>query len=150
MVNYCIICRNYATFTFLTPLTHGGTCLVHIQEKLDRLHALLLDYGRVAVAFSGGVDSSLLVKCALDSLGAGNVLLLFGSSSLLVPEDIQRAQEWLPKHGYTKGVDLQTVELQPLSWKEFRVNSEERCYQCKLRIYKRFKEVMEKKAFPFF
>jgi len=121
--------------------------LVQIQEKLERLHSLLLDYRRVAVAFSGGVDSSLLVKSALDSLGAGNVLILFGSSCLLVSEDLKRAQDWLPNHGYTKGVDLQVVDLQPLAWKEFRVNSEERCYQCKLRIYKRFKEVMEKKGF---
>ncbi|PID71644.1 MAG: adenine nucleotide alpha hydrolase [Desulfobulbus propionicus] len=121
--------------------------MVHIPKKLEQLHSILLDYGRVAVAFSGGVDSSLLVKCALDSLGAGNVLILFGSSSLLVSEDEQRVQEWLPAHGYTKGVELQIVDLQPLSWKEFCVNSEERCYQCKLRMYKRFKEVMEKKGF---
>lgn len=119
----------------------------HLQEKLDRLKNVLLGYGRVGVAFSGGSDSSLLLKCALDTLGAGNVLALFGSSVLLTDKEIARAKEWLEANGYSRGVDIHVIALQPLGWKEFVSNSEERCYQCKLRIYKRFKEEMEKKDF---
>jgi uncharacterized protein len=122
-------------------------CLQQIQDKLNRLNHVLLKYSRVAVAFSGGVDSSLLLKSALDTLGAGNVLVLFGASILLKPEEISLAQNWLTTNGYPKGVEMDVVDLQPLAWKEFVSNSEERCYQCKLRIYKRFREVMEKKDF---
>lgn len=120
---------------------------MHLQDKLNRLRNILLGYERVAIAFSGGADSSLLLKCSLDTLGAGNVLVLFGKSSLLTEEEIQRAQSWLSNNGYSQGVEMQMIELQPFSWKEFVQNTEERCYLCKLRIYKTFKDVMEKHGF---
>lgn len=101
----------------------------------------------MAIAFSGGIDSSLLLKCALDTLGAGNVLVLFGKSELLKASEIERAEQWLKKHGYTKGIELESVSLQPLSWKEFVHNPEDRCYLCKLRIYTLFRERMDKRGF---
>ncbi|WP_051305254.1 ATP-dependent sacrificial sulfur transferase LarE [Desulfogranum mediterraneum] len=120
---------------------------MQLHEKIEQLRSALLGYGRVAVAFSGGVDSSLLVKCALDTLGAGNVLLLFGHSALLTAQEVERAGNWLRDNGYPLGVEMEVVELQPLSWKEFVANREDRCYVCKLRIYKTFREVMERKNF---
>ena len=56
-----------------------------LQEKQAQLHSILKQYGMVCIAFSGGVDSALLVKCALDTLGVGNVLALFAQSELLTP-----------------------------------------------------------------
>ncbi len=120
---------------------------MHIENKADRLKAILQGYRQVAIAFSGGIDSSLLLKCALDTLGAGNVLVLFGKSELLKASEIERAEQWLNKHGYTKGIELELVSLQPLSWKEFVNNPEDRCYLCKLRIYTLFRERMEKRGF---
>ncbi len=117
------------------------------KDRQKYLHNILLDYGRVAVAFSGGVDSSLLLKCALDTLGAGNVLVLSGQSVLLKEAEKERVRNWLTENGNLQGVEFEQVELLPLSWKEFVQNPEERCYLCKLRIYKLFKEIMEKKKF---
>lgn len=120
---------------------------MHLENKIDQLHSILQGYGRVAVAFSGGTDSSLLLKCALDTLGAGNVLVLFGSSVLLKEEEQKLAETWLDRHKFASGVDMINVALQPLSWKEFVKNPEDRCYLCKLRIYKEFNEVMHSKGF---
>ncbi len=119
---------------------------MYLKNKTDRLKSLLQIYGRVAIAFSGGVDSSLLLKCALDSLGAGNVLVLFGRSELLKPDEIERAENWLANNGYSKGIELETLHLQPLLWKEFVKNPENRCYLCKHRIYTLFRERMEKRG----
>lgn len=121
---------------------------MYLENKIDRLKSLLQLYGRVAIAFSGGVDSSFLLKCALDVLGAGNVLVLFGRSELLKPSEIERAENWLANNGYSKGIELETVHLQPLLWKEFVNNPENRCYLCKYRIYTLFRERMEKHGFP--
>lgn len=120
---------------------------MHLENKADRLKDILQAHGRVAIAFSGGADSSLLLKCALDSLGAGNVLVLFGKSELLKPNEIERAENWLSNNGYSKGVDFEIVSLQPLDWKEFVNNVEDRCYYCKFRIYSLFRERMEKRGF---
>lgn len=120
---------------------------MHLKEKAERLSAMLRACQRVAIAFSGGADSSLLLKCALDTLGAGNVAVLFGKSDLLKPEEIERALAWPEAHGYPKGVELELVPLNPLAWKEFVNNREDRCYFCKLRIYTLFKERMAQLGF---
>lgn len=121
--------------------------MVSLPEKAARLSTILQSYSRVALAFSGGVDSSVLLKCALTSLGAGNVLVLFGKSELLKPGEITRVENWLVDNGYSQGIDLETVIIHPLSWKEFVTNDAERCYFCKLRLYSLFQERMAKRGY---
>jgi len=120
---------------------------LHIENKANRLKAIIQGYQRVAIAFSGGVDSSLLLKCALETLGAGNIVVLFGKSELLKVAEIERAENWLVDNGYPHGIELESVILQPLVWKEFVNNPEDRCYLCKLRIYTAFRERMDKLGF---
>ena len=120
---------------------------MQIEDKVARLQAILHSYERVAIAFSGGIDSSLLLKYALTTLGAGNVLVLFGKSELVSTEESARAETWLADNGYPHGVEMEVVPLQPLSWKEFVCNGQDRCYFCKLRIYLLFQERMEKMGF---
>jgi len=121
---------------------------MRIDDKAQRLRAILQGYGRVAVAFSGGTDSSLLVKCALDALGSDNVLVVFGESELLKSREIDRALDWPCKHGYGPEVSLERVALEPLRWAEFVANAEDRCYRCKLRIYALFRERAALCGFP--
>ena len=127
--------------------TKGTSCLHFQKNKADQLKATLQKYRRAAIAFSGGADSSLLLKCALDTLGAGNVLVLFGRSELLKSSEIERAESWLLQNGYPRGIALEILQLQPLTWKEFVTNTPDRCYFCKHRIYTLFREHMEKRGF---
>jgi len=117
--------------------------LLSLEQKTAKLHGLLHEYAGVAVAFSGGVDSSFLLKSALDVLGAGNVLVLHAKSCLVSLPERQQAENWTARHGF-HGVEFLTIELQPLLWKEFIENSERRCYFCKLRMYKEFLAVMHR------
>ncbi len=109
-----------------------------LQEKAEQLHSILCSYGQVALAFSGGVDSSLLLRCALDSLGPGNILVLNARSCLQKPHEQERVGSWFVRHGPGDGVRRVFVDLQPFSWPEFVRNPENRCYLCKCRLYRLF------------
>lgn len=118
---------------------------MHLRDKVEKLHSTLSDFGRVAVAFSGGVDSSFLLKSALDVLGAGNVVILHARSCLQKKNEQERAATWLSRHGYSADICSLFIELQPLGWKEFVSNPEDRCYLCKFRMYRLFLDELDKR-----
>jgi len=109
-----------------------------LQEKEHKLEGLLARYKRVAVAFSGGADSSLLAKKALEVLGIENVLLLTAKSCLLKQSEIDHVSSWPSRHGYDEQVGHEFIDLHPFSWDEFVLNPSDRCYLCKLRVYQLF------------
>ncbi|HNX92580.1 MAG TPA: TIGR00268 family protein, partial [Syntrophomonas sp.] len=111
-----------------------------LHQAYQRLQALLRSYGRLAVAFSGGTDSSLLLKAALDTLGPQQVLALFAQSELLKTVEIDRVHQWARQNGYESSLTLEVVEIEPLAWSAFRHNPPDRCYLCKGAIYTAFLE----------
>lgn len=100
----------------------------------------------MAIAFSGGVDSALVVKCALDTLGAGNVLALFAQSELQTSDEIEQAVLWPEHNGYAQEDILEIVQVQPLEWPEVAANPHNRCYHCKRRLYQLFYERMQQRG----
>jgi uncharacterized protein len=110
-----------------------------LHDKLTLFHKTLSAYSQVGVAFSGGVDSSFLLKSALDVLGEDNVVVLHARSCLQKKEEQRSADSWLGRHGYPgNSVRFLTIDFQPLSWSKIADNNEDRCYQCKLRMYSFF------------
>lgn len=98
-----------------------------LTEKTGILHEALRQAGRVAVAYSGGVDSSLLVRVARDVLGAKNVLAVIGASeslpSVSLDQAVAAAEAW--------GVHVQVVHTAELANPDFASNPPNRCYHCK-------------------
>jgi len=85
------------------------------------------------VAFSGGVDSSLLLKAVAEA-GPSAAVALFADSPLqsrFDRENVKQLSEFL-------GVQLQVVEVAPLLLPEFALNPGNRCYFCKKSIYRQF------------
>ncbi len=103
--------------------------------KYEILRDLLKNFGRAAVAFSGGVDSTLLLKVARMTLG-DNVVAVHGSSVLQKEGTRQMVRDLAEEIG----VMLLIKDYYPLSWPEFVANPPDRCYHCKKNIYTGFLE----------
>ncbi len=88
-------------------------------------------YKKLAVAFSGGVDSSVVLKAAVLSLGAENVVAFMACSPLTPKVEVKDAESLAAE----MGVKFITVEIDPLSVETVRENSPKRCYYCKKEIF---------------
>ena len=95
--------------------------------KFERLQAELERLRRVVVAWSGGVDSSLLARVAQDTLGPDAVLAVTAVSPSLPSSELDEcralAEEW--------GLTWQVVETDEMDREEYRANSSDRCAHCK-------------------
>lgn len=97
------------------------------KKNAAKLNNTLERYGKLAIAYSGGTDSSLLAACAVKALGVENVLLFLIDSPLLPAAE----REYAIKQAVDYGWNLDIIEVDPLANDEIRQNSELRCYYCK-------------------
>jgi len=101
-----------------------------LEAKYDRLRDSLAGYGSLLVAYSGGLDSSLLLKVSHDVLG--DRVLAVTALSPTYPGQERAAAEALAKD---LGVRLVTVETDELDIAGFADNPPERCYFCKSELF---------------
>lgn len=101
-----------------------------LYKKFDNLKEILTDLGSVVVAYSGGVDSTFLLKVAVDTLGPQNVLACISAG----PSEPQELYERAPEFAKSIGVELQTVETSEMADPNFIANKADRCFHCKSHI----------------
>jgi uncharacterized protein len=94
------------------------------------------------VAYSGGVDSTLLLYAACKALGKANVFVFRGVSELISCREATDAAAMLDELGLSSE-QIYKISLHPLHWPEFVVNNNERCYFCKKRMYQSFQRKQE-------
>jgi len=102
-----------------------------LKEKFDRLKEIFHSMQKVLVAYSGGVDSTLLLRVAMDSLGEGNVLAVTASSPLYPHRELERAK----KMSREMGVRHIVIESNELEIEGFSKNPPNRCYYCKRKLF---------------
>ena len=113
------------------------------QDKYNSLVAILKKLEKVVVAYSGGVDSTLLLKAAVDTLGTENVLACIGVSSSLGKSQYNRAIECAANIGAA----LEEVEVHEVLDTKYSANNPDRCFHCKSHLYKVLQNIAEKKGF---
>ncbi|MGO8693574.1 MAG: ATP-dependent sacrificial sulfur transferase LarE [Rectinemataceae bacterium] len=96
-----------------------------LDDKRSRLGTIIRSYGRVAVAFSGGVDSSLLCAVAREELGE-NAVAITVVSPFLPGSELNDARELAS----SVGIRHILVESGGIE-EDVAVNSKDRCYHCK-------------------
>jgi len=104
-----------------------------LAAKYAALQTIITATGQVAVAYSGGVDSTLLLRVAADCLPGRTM-------GLLAATPLQTEAERADALRSAAAIDcpLEVLPLAPLSWPEFVANPADRCYHCKKRIYGHF------------
>ena len=111
--------------------SHGGAAsaalIATVGSLLDPLEAQLKPLGRVCVAFSGGVDSSVVLAVATRVLGAGRVLAFTAVSETYRDDELAAARAFAESLG-VRHLTWQTRELDD---QRFVANTRDRCYYCK-------------------
>lgn len=97
-----------------------------LAGKLETLKKLVHHYQKIAIAFSGGVDSTLLLKIAHDELGDGALAITIQSPTV-TEDDLKDVHSFYKE----SGVNYVIVKLNQLNSASFRHNSADRCYICK-------------------
>jgi uncharacterized protein len=101
-----------------------------ISKKTKKLAEIIKSYGRLAIAFSGGYDSSFLAKFAIMTIGAENVMLFHVRS----PFSPSRESLASAKFAKINRVSLHIIRANPLDDEKISANPGNRCYLCKKKI----------------
>ena len=113
-----------------------------LEAKLRKLKSILAGMGGVLVAYSGGADSTFLLKVALDALGE-NVLAVTARSPIFPASELAAAEEM----AYQLGARYPFAEMDILDDPRFSSNPPDRCYICKRALFSRLKELAAEHGF---
>ena len=95
------------------------------------------------VAFSGGIDSSLVAYLARRYLGPERCLAVVGDSSSLKQRDLRGARDFAARHD----IPLEIVNTRELDDPAYRGNPENRCFHCKSELFTRLEAVRRRVGF---
>jgi uncharacterized protein len=111
------------------------------KNKLEKLKAMLSEKDKLLIAYSGGVDSSLLAKVALDILGANAISVVLDMEAM--PRSELRQAVDLAK---SLGLNFRVVKCSMLGEEGFAENPPDRCYLCKKECIKVLKRLAEEEG----
>lgn len=97
------------------------------------------------MAYSGGVDSTLVVKACADALGAERVVAALGVSASLAPREREAARSTLTVAGLS--ACLREVETHEQALHEYQLNNPDRCFHCKTELYSELRQLAEETGF---
>lgn len=114
------------------------------MDKLAALKALFAEMDRALVAYSGGIDSTLVAKVAFDVLG-DRALAVTADSPSLMPEDLEDAKVQAAAIGITHEI----VNTHEMENPNYTSNPANRCYFCKSELHDTLKPLALERGYPY-
>ena len=118
--------------------------MVMVAQKLDQLKALFAEMDRALIAYSGGIDSTLVAKVAYDVLG-DRALAVTAHSPSLMPEDLEDARI----QAATIGIAHELVQTHELDNPNYASNPVNRCYFCKSELHDTLGPLALDRGYPY-
>ncbi|MBN2452889.1 MAG: ATP-dependent sacrificial sulfur transferase LarE [Candidatus Omnitrophica bacterium] len=115
------------------------------MNKLAKLKKILQALKSVVVAYSGGLDSTFLLRASIDALGRDSVLAVTARSETYPVSEYREAVNMAKK----LGAGLLTIRTSELAIKGFRSNPVNRCYYCKKELFKRLDAIRKGRRFRY-
>lgn len=115
-----------------------------IQDKLTSLKKIFQEMGQALVAYSGGIDSTLVAKIAYDCLGDRTLAITAVSPSLL-PEELDEAQQ----QAEFMGINHELIETEEMNNPNYTSNPVNRCYFCKSELHDKLKQIAQERGYPY-
>jgi uncharacterized protein len=116
-----------------------------VKTKFVRLKEIFQSMEKVLVAYSGGVDSTLLLKVAQDTLGDKNVLAVTALSPLYPERELAGVKKLI----HALGVRHRFIRSNELEIPRFSENPPDRCYYCKNKLFRELLDIAKEEVIPF-
>lgn len=115
-----------------------------VAQKLEQLKNLFEQMEKALIAYSGGVDSTLVTKIAYDVLGERALAVTAVSPSLL-PEELEEAK----RQANFIGIKHELVKTDEMNNPNYTSNPIDRCYFCKSELHDTLKPIALKRGYPY-
>jgi len=112
-----------------------------LNKKVTELQEIISSLQRVIVAFSGGTDSTLLLRYAKEIL-EDNAIAVTAASEIIPEKEVEEAKRVAAEIG----ADHRIILLKPLQNADFVANPPERCYYCKQALCGQLQEIAKKEG----
>lgn len=115
-----------------------------LAQKLEQLKTIFTEMDRALIAYSGGIDSTLVAKIAYDVL-SDRALAITAESPSLLPEDLEEARI----QAATIGIPHEIVQTHEMDNPNYTSNPVNRCYFCKSELHDTLKPLAQQRGYPY-
>jgi len=115
-----------------------------IETKYNKLLVMLKEMDRVIIAFSGGVDSTFLLKAA-SVAKLKDILAVTGISDSLPEEELSFTKEITS----SMGIKHMTIETDEINNDNYTANSPDRCYYCKKELFSKLRDIAAEETYAY-